>query len=980
MTITLKEQVNKQHLSYIIDNSDNFGFEDYKVNGKTVTVNGQLTMLKKYYNSLNAEGIVKMAYYQRNGKGRHWSGTGYGIQNMWKKVRHTVCRDIYHDIDMKNAHPTLLRFYCSNNNITCDALEDYIDNRDECLKEFMKHHDCDKDYAKKSYLAVMNGGTPPKNRTERFESFVKETLIIQKTIFDIEPELAKLAKDSKRKQGKGNYNIKGTCTNYVMCNLEDTVLMSMVDFFKTQKIKVGALAFDGLMILKKDVIGKNLGNILDKCMIHIEKVVGVNMVILEKPMNDGVDLENVDIDTKTTDYNVIDPEIDDIFQPISTMENGYVDYPIDIPENVMYVQDLDFTHSRCLAIKSALGSGKTTAITRYINDNNVKRVLVLSPRISFAQSITEEYNESVSNGDPFVCYRKIKEKKKLINEDRLVISMQSLHYLDGIFKNSQYIPFDLLVVDESQANLVAHLSRKTNDKHLENNIYVFERLLKRSKAMVFADAFLGPKTLNFLDGHSIPTRVLNYKRTMTSREAIEIKGKGDCLLDEILKSLSRDERSYCFIASKSRLTKWESKIRETYPDKSIITYTGGSSAEIHPKEDWIDADLIMTTSTITVGINFPIKDVFHNIFIYASSRVPISVADVFQSHYRVRHLILNRLYFYLYENFGSYKNTSYDSLEESLDWKEKTFESKNTQFQRVTPQVKQLILDNQFEQNMSEVHLRSMFMRFLDSCNYSLVLPRETVDLDFDFSVNEKFDFEDIKLINEFEASAIYDKINKGIDVQDNEKLELDKKIFVNCFSYNGIAWLKREHVGFLWEKWVNHGRSKIAMLRKEKQLSMGLVTFDELFEQDVNKCSLSALQKNKLLKLDFISKFVKELRIEHSQDTMTIIPYCLLERVHNIVSKEYNNIRKSFDLRSKTKEVSIKTTISIVNSALKSYGDTKLARYGPYQRTVKGKKVLIEDPDYKLERTDKNMPKDLDIWNYIELEKKHKRLLPIKK
>jgi hypothetical protein len=119
---------------------------------------------------------------------------------------------------------------------------------------------------------------------------------------------------------------------------------------------------------------------------------------------------------------------------------------------------------------------------------------------------------------------------------------------------------------------VAHLSRKTNDIHLENSIWVFEQLLRSSKAVVFADAFLGPKTLNFLDGHSIPTRVLNYQQDMVSREAIEIKGKRDALLDEILNSLSRNERNYCFIASKSRLILWESKTRELFPNKVVVCY------------------------------------------------------------------------------------------------------------------------------------------------------------------------------------------------------------------------------------------------------------------------------------------------------------------------------------------------------------------------------------------------------------------------
>ena len=51
---------------------------------------------------------------------------------------------------------------------------------------------------------------------------------------------------------------------------------------------------------------------------------------------------------------------------------------------------------------------------------------------------------------------------------------------------------------------------------------------------------------------------------------------------------------------------------------------------------------------------------------------------------------------------------------------------------------------------------------------------------------------------------------------------------------------------------------------------------------------------------------------------------------------------------------------------------------HGPKQKRVNGNlKVTIQDPDYNLESTDKKIPEQGISWNYIELEKKHKRLLP---
>ena len=48
-----------------------------------------------------------------------------------------MCKDMMYDIDMKNPHPTLLSYYCHENNITCEYLDYYIANREKCLKDLL---------------------------------------------------------------------------------------------------------------------------------------------------------------------------------------------------------------------------------------------------------------------------------------------------------------------------------------------------------------------------------------------------------------------------------------------------------------------------------------------------------------------------------------------------------------------------------------------------------------------------------------------------------------------------------------------------------------------------------------------------------------------------------------------------------------------------------------------------------------------------
>ena len=80
-----------------------------------------------------------------------------------------------------------------------------------------------------------------------------------------------------------------------------------------------------------------------------------------------------------------------------------------------------------------MGNGKTTATKRLIN--KYKRILFITPRISFAKWTANEFN--------FTYYKNVKSGDK---PERLVCSLESLEQ----FKD---LEFDLILFNESEANL-----------------------------------------------------------------------------------------------------------------------------------------------------------------------------------------------------------------------------------------------------------------------------------------------------------------------------------------------------------------------------------------------------------------------------------------------------------------------------------------------------------------------------------------------
>ncbi|CAC5382150.1 unnamed protein product [Mytilus coruscus] len=232
-----------------------------------------------------------MNYYQLNKFGRYWTEGDMGIQNMSRKIRHTLCQNFMYDIDMKNAHPTLLSWYCHDNGINCTGLDAYIENREKYMADWMMHTGNTRDEVKAHLLAIINGRKVMLDPQDPkwYKEFYNGMIHISDSIVKLRPDLYELAKKSKNKKGT-NYNIEGTTVNYVMCSLENKALMTVFDYLTEQGIEVGSLVFDGLMIYKNNVSIEQLSGILDGCSQKVKEIMRCNITFTNKAMDEEEDL------------------------------------------------------------------------------------------------------------------------------------------------------------------------------------------------------------------------------------------------------------------------------------------------------------------------------------------------------------------------------------------------------------------------------------------------------------------------------------------------------------------------------------------------------------------------------------------------------------------------------------------------------------------------------------------------------------------
>ena len=106
--------------------------------------------------------------------GRLYSGNS--IQSIAKDIRGLLLRDISTDVDMKNAHPVILRYICKLHNIPCPNLSWYIENRDTVLMEFGEG-------GKTAFLKAVNDDKLNRKISNQFfKDFDKECKAIQRAV------------------------------------------------------------------------------------------------------------------------------------------------------------------------------------------------------------------------------------------------------------------------------------------------------------------------------------------------------------------------------------------------------------------------------------------------------------------------------------------------------------------------------------------------------------------------------------------------------------------------------------------------------------------------------------------------------------------------------------------------------------------------------------------------------------------------------
>jgi hypothetical protein len=251
------------------------------------------SQLTAYRNKLK-KGIIKVKYsITKSGFGRVSPWRSLSLGSFRKEVRHTLAKDHYIDIDIKNCHPVLLEQVMNKNGITTPFLSRYVHHRSDLLTDYSTAFRCSQDEVKELFIRLMYYGSFAKWATDCMLSnaepddfihgFIREMKMLAQTIKGHNEEMVKALKDFKKTEKRPYENEDGRVCSYFCQEYERRILESIYSILKLQG-RVGddsVLCFDGLM-MPKSTFSIDLLTTIEQ---EVEKRTGFKITLVVKEMD-----------------------------------------------------------------------------------------------------------------------------------------------------------------------------------------------------------------------------------------------------------------------------------------------------------------------------------------------------------------------------------------------------------------------------------------------------------------------------------------------------------------------------------------------------------------------------------------------------------------------------------------------------------------------------------------------------------------------
>lgn len=516
-------------------------------------------------------------------------------------------------------------------------------------------------------------------------------------------------------------------------------------------------------------------------------------------------------------------------------------------EDAVEVEQLEVTQfevdQKIVVIKASMGAGKTHVTVSYLKKKNDRRILWICPNRALVSNV---YTRLQQDGIDIKNYQKYsQDKRKMREEEKLIICLNSMHYLAEMEPELHQAKYDIVVIDEIETLLNKFVD---NDfMKIDQKIGVWKQLLRvlnEAQKVILLDAFITTKTISFFKNISGNMILYNCAKAPERREVVFHK-QYQKLVMKIMDDLKKGKKLFIFYAYKSNCGKCPSmeglhaQLEEQTGTKGKYINADKDDKELLELEDvnehWKDVKFVITNNKITVGVNYDREDFDEEYMFIANYNLP---RDIIQVSCRTRFLSTKKI------------NICYvGPMKPSNTWKVDT--------QIITCPIYSCLVDSILTEFKSP--LKQTFQLFCEKAQYRMIsddeLIESTLRKEFDQifeNASVGYSYTDIDDINDFEAGVINSKMMNQCATM-YEKIKLQKFFFKLKFKRGAEeVVIQVEDEGpinmlqFCWEKrdLFLFKRFKTIITEKESNIFEKIRLFnnlgDTIFIQDIKKLKLS--------------------------------------------------------------------------------------------------------------------------------------------
>lgn len=276
------------------------------------------------------------------------------LQCLGKDIRNALASEFYWDLDFINAQPTLLKQYASKNGWKCDALNTYVEQREEFLTDICETMSIDRWEAKEKVIAILFGcgSTAIEGMPSFFvDEFYPEMRLIMKNNFEANKSVLKWLEKQPNCVGKG--------LAYVLQTEERNCLLALDKALLRRGRSMDVYIHDGGLVRKKTGEVAFSPALLRELEVEVEKETGYVLRLAVKPMkttfvkiNTEDDYAETKTDFELTHFKLRNP-------PRYVCQQG---------SSFSYLTDADLTFN----YRNKFLSSGETFVSRWITDPDIR--------------------------------------------------------------------------------------------------------------------------------------------------------------------------------------------------------------------------------------------------------------------------------------------------------------------------------------------------------------------------------------------------------------------------------------------------------------------------------------------------------------------------------------------------------------------------------------------------------------------------------